>query len=135
MGARRADWGTFNRRGEAVEEGAWWPAVRRASRRPLMAFGLIGASRSGGAIRGSSTGDGTARAEAERRAGIPDAWCVWGRTVACACSAWAGAVREQGGEKRREGGLGFGFGLISCFGFGLGPLFLFYSISKTNKHV
>ena len=45
------------------------------------------------------------------------------------------AGREQGGEKRREGGLGFGFGLISCFGFGLGPLFLFYSISKTNKHV
>ena len=46
-----------------------------------------------------------------------------------------GEKGPSGREKRREGGLGFGFGLISCFGFRLGSLFLFYSISKTNKHV
>ena len=71
VGARRADWGAFYRRGEAVEEGARWPAGRRASRQPLMAFGLVGASRSGGAIRGSSTGDGTARQRLSGAPGIP----------------------------------------------------------------
>jgi len=36
-----------------------------------MTLGLVVASRSGGAIRGGGTGDVTARAEVERRAGHP----------------------------------------------------------------
>ena len=71
----------------------------------------------------------------------PGEWCV-ARGSSSEAWEWAAALDQHGreraeweGKKRREGGLGFGFGLISCFGFGLGPLFLFYSISKTNKHV
>ena len=50
-----------------------WSAVEagRRARRTLMVLGLVGASRSGGAIRGGGADDGTARAEAERRAGHP----------------------------------------------------------------
>ena len=48
-----------------------WSAVEasRRARRPLMVLGLVGASRSGGAIRGGGADDGTARAEAELHAG------------------------------------------------------------------
>ena len=54
------------RRRSAVEAG-------RRARRPLMVLGLVGASRSGSAIRGGGADDGTARAEAERRAEHPAA--------------------------------------------------------------
>ena len=56
--------GAIYRRWSAVEAG-------RRHRRPLMALGLVGASRSGVAIRGGGADDGTDRAEAERHAGHP----------------------------------------------------------------
>ena len=51
-----------------IGAGRRWSAVEagRRARRPLMALGLVVASRSGG-----GTGDGSAQAEAERRAGHP----------------------------------------------------------------
>ena len=85
----------------------WWSAVEagRRARRPLMVLGLVGASRSGGAIRDGGADDGTARAEAERRAGHP------GRVVRVGGAQWlARAARGQGlcvsreGKRRREEG-------------------------------
>ena len=77
-----------------------WSAVEagQRARRPLMVVGLVGAARFAAAVQ-------TTGRLGQRPSGtpdIPDAWCAWGRTVACACSAWAGAVREQGGEKKKR---------------------------------
>ena len=68
-----------------------WSTVEagRRARRPLMVLGLVGASRSGGAIRGGGADNGTARAEAERRAGHP------GRVVRVGAQAHARAPRGE----------------------------------------
>jgi len=55
-----------------------------------MVLGLVEASRSGGTIRGGGADDGTARAEAERRAGHP------GRVVRVGAQAHACAARGGG---------------------------------------
>ena len=57
-----------------IGAGRRWSAVEagRRARWPLMVLGLVEASRSGGAICGGGVDDGTARAEAERRAGHPE---------------------------------------------------------------
>ena len=80
------------RGGLLIGEERRWSAVEagRRARRPLMVLGLVGASRSGGAIRGGGADDGTARAEAERRAGHP------GRVVRVGAQAHACAARGGG---------------------------------------
>jgi len=69
-----------------IGAGRRWSAVEagRRARRPLMVLGLVVASRSGGAIRGGGTGDGTARAEVRRASRTRGARGHRGGT----CSAW-----------------------------------------------
>ena len=59
-----------------IGAGRRWSAVEagRRARRPLMALGLVVASRSGGAIRGGVQDDETAQAVASGAASIPGAW-------------------------------------------------------------
>ena len=81
-----------------------------------MVLGLVGASWSSGAIHGGGADDGTARAEAERRAGHPGrvvrvgaqacarAACGGGCALLCAwlCCAWESREEEKKEERRRK---------------------------------
>ena len=65
-----------------------------------MVLGLVGASRSGSAIRGGGADDGTARAEAERRAGHPGRMVRVGEVL---CSVLVRAWERREEERRKKG--------------------------------